>query len=671
MKIKIPLLVFFAVIFSISHAQANNNIKAKDGVFDLGNLQVENIDVIKLEGEWEFYWRSLLRPEDFSDSTAKPKPLKGSLPKSWTTYKIDGEKLPCEGYGTYRLIITKPINNERTVYGLKLFSVFSNYKLWINGKYQGEVGKVGQTKEMSKPEFKFQTVPFVLDPAVDNTGKIEIVIQASNYFHQRAGLKYAIHFSTIEKLRDETRWMDILNLVIIGIILVIGLNHLNMYLFRRKDVSNLYFSIVSLVMILRNVTVNDRILNYIFPNIGWELLVKLDNFSGFGTIPLFTLFVYSLFKDDFPKIIKNILIIFGAVITVFVFSTPAIVYGKFRMLFEIYILLGGLYLTFGVLLVAAIRKRPSGFWSFLGLFILYSTAINDVLSSMNLIDSAYVAPYGLVAFMLIQSFTITSKSARAINQNETLTTELKREKENLEHNIEERTKELKQQQDKLIEHQKNEQQEGWITSGLAKINDVISDNKNDFSQLSSRVLSSLVKYIDASFGALYVLNEEENKENGGILELVADYGMTQETRERKSRIEINIGLVGASFSENRITHIDDVPENYIKVGSGLGESKPSSLIIIPLSIDNNVFGIIELASLKLFTKQQLDFIKRIAFSIANNLNIVRMNEQNQELIEKFKQQAHEMNEKEEEMRQNLEELEKIREEYEKMKGKKK
>jgi GAF domain-containing protein len=114
--------------------------------------------------------------------------------------------------------------------------------------------------------------------------------------------------------------------------------------------------------------------------------------------------------------------------------------------------------------------------------------------------------------------------------------------------------------------------------------------------------------------------------------------------------------------------LNDVPENYIKIKSGLGESKPKSLIIIPLSIEDHVFGMLEIASFKSFTDLETEFVKRIALNIAAQLNNTRMNEKNLQLIEKYKEQEQLMSEKEEEMRQNFEELKLMREEYEKLTG---
>ena len=667
MKVRIFLSVAILLFVSCSVSASKDKFQIKNGILDLKLANIDEIQSIKLQGEMEFYWNQLLDPSDFENPENKLAPTFVKIPKGWTSYKIDSLKLPNKGFATYRLVINKKPDTIETIYGLKIFTIFSNYKLWVNNVLLTEVGNVAKTEAISNPKFKYQDIPFILDPDKGNTEKIEIIIQVSNFTHQRAGLQRPMFFSTYENLRTESRWMDILNLIIVGIILVIGINHLSMYLFRKKDISNLYFGIVSMVMILRNVITVDRVITYVFPNINWEFLVKLDNFSGYGTVPLFALFFYSLFKDDFPKLLKNIIVVLGAIIALLVFTTPANFYGRFRLIFEVYVLIFGLYLTFGVLLKSAIRRRPTAFFTFLGMFILYATAINDVLSSMGLIQSAYVAPFGLLAFMFIQSITITAKSAKAISENEKLGDELRLEKENLEKNIAERTNELQLQHNELIIHQEKEKEQSWINNGIALINDILADNKNDFKALSSRVLSQLIKYVNAISGVLYMVNNDDEEEN--CFELVADYGCSNDIRKEKAKIHITTGTFGVAFSENRLMIINDVPENYFKIESGLGNAKPEAMLVIPLSIDEVVFGIIEIASLKKFTDIETEFVKRIALNIANNLNNIKMNESNSQLIEKFEEQAQEMKEKEEEMRQNIEEMETIREQYEELKNK--
>ncbi|MDX9846163.1 MAG: 7TM diverse intracellular signaling domain-containing protein [Tenuifilaceae bacterium] len=622
------------------------------------NLQEQSAS-FKLTGDVEFYWNKLLSPADFKTQDLSQEPFLVHIPKSWASYRIDGKKLPSNGFATYRFWVDIKCEGGEKILGVKIPSIFTSYKLWVNGELISQAGNLATSKSDHKPEFAIGDIPFVLNYSGKETERIEFVVQVSNFSHRRAGIAWPMYFGSFDTIKRESRNLDILNLIVIGIILIIGLNHINMYLFRRKDISNLYFGILSLVMILRNLTTGDRLLAYIIPDINWEFLLTLDNFSGYGTIPFFALFIYNLYKDDFPLWMRNALVILGVLISIFIFATPAAIFGKFNMIFELYLLVGGLYLTFGVLLVAAFRGRQGAFLTFLGMFFLYATAINDVLSSMELIQTPYVAAYGLVIFMLLQSFTITSKSAKAINQNENLSFLLAQEKEGLERNIEERTRELMQQHDVLIEHQEKEKIQSWINKGVTRINTVLSTDKNDFEVLSRKVLTTVVKYMGVKLGALYVINDEDDT----CLQMVAHYGGNKELLERNGCIAPGDGLVGAVFADNEMKVIENIPEGYYQVTSGLGSSVPKNMLLSPLSTDEAVFGVIELARFDDFKPEEIDFVKKIANSIAINLNNTRMNERNITLIKQFQEQTAEIQEKEEKMRESLEELEYYRENY--------
>ncbi|MFA5647640.1 MAG: 7TM diverse intracellular signaling domain-containing protein [Bacteroidales bacterium] len=634
------------------------------GVINFSNAEVDLYKSIeKISGDVEFYWNRSYSPNDFENIEAIAEPQYFKIPKSWASYSINNEKLPSNGFATYRFWVDVKGKPEEQILGIRIPSIFTSYKIWINGEAVAEAGVVAKTKEEHVPKFLIDDIPFVVNGSENDVVRLEFVVQVSNYSHPRAGLARPMFIGSYNALKKSSRYLDILNLLVIGIVLVIGLNHINMYIFRRKDVSNLYFGMLTLVMILRYISTGDRIISSLFPQINWELLLKLDNFSGYCTIPFFVLFLYNQYKQDFPKTMKNLLFYLGAVFSIFIFATPASVYGKFSLVFELYLLLGGLYLTFGVLLIASFKKREGAFLSFLGMFLLYATTISDVLSSMELIQASYIAPYGLVAFMLLQSFIITSRSAKAINQNELLSYQLSLEKDSLEKNIEERTKELQKQHNTMVLHQEKEKIQQWINRGVTKINHVLSTNKNDFDALSRKVLTTLIKYMGVKLGALYIVNDGEE---GRKLELVAQYGISKKDAETQSKMEIGDGLVGATFLDNELKIINNIPENYYNISSGLGSSKPKSILITPLSTDEAVLGVIELARFDEFKAEEVEFIKRIAFSIANNLNNTRMNDRNINLIKQFQEQTAEIQEKEEHIMESLQELEFYKENYEKL-----
>lgn len=638
--------------------------QAQKGVIDLSGTDVNLYKSIeKISGDVEFYWNRTYSPNDFKALKEIAEPEYFRIPQSWTSFQIDDEKLPSNGFATYRFWIDVKGKHEDRVLGIKIPSIFTCYKIWINGEAVAEAGVVAKTREEHVPEFLNGNIPFVVNGSESDVVRLEFVFQTSNYSHNKAGLVKPIYIGSYSALKKSSRYLDILNLLVIGIVLVIGLNHINMYIFRRKDVSKLYFGVLSLVMILQIITSGNGIISFVFPQINWEFLLKIDNFSVIGTTLFLTLFFHHQFKQDFPKPMRNLLLYTGVIFSLFIFATPAAIYSKFNLAFELYLLVGGMYLIFGVLLKASLKKREGALLSFFGIFLLFATVISDVLSGMEFTQFPQVAPYGVFAFMFLQSFIITSRSAKAINQNEHLSYQLLVEKDGLEKNIEERTKELQNQRDTMVLHQEKEKIQQWINRGVTKINHVLSTNKNDFDALSRKVLTTLVKYMGVKLGALYIVS---NGEESRKLELVAQYGISKKSAETQSNLEIGDGLVGASFLDNEQKIINNIPENYYDINSGLGSSKPKSILITPLSTDEAVLGVIELARFDEFRAEEIEFIKRIAFSIANNLNNTRMNDRNINLIKQFQEQTAEIQEKEEHIMESLQELEFYKESYEKV-----
>jgi PAS domain S-box-containing protein len=109
-------------------------------------------------------------------------------------------------------------------------------------------------------------------------------------------------------------------------------------------------------------------------------------------------------------------------------------------------------------------------------------------------------------------------------------------------------------------------------------------------------------------------------------------------------------------------NITEVPAGYITITSGLGDTPPDNLLLVPVLHENEILGVVEIASLNKFRKHEIDFAQEVAFSLGSTLVTTRNNQRTSELLEKSQQQALEMAEQEEEMRQNMEELKATQEE---------
>ena len=116
------------------------------------------------------------------------------------------------------------------------------------------------------------------------------------------------------------------------------------------------------------------------------------------------------------------------------------------------------------------------------------------------------------------------------------------------------------------------------------------------------------------------------------------------------------GLIGTCAMEQKVIHLKNIPDSYISVTSGLGESNPDSLLIVPMQFENEIYGVLEFASFQKFEPNHINLISQAAESVASTLSAVRTNMTTARLLEESKAQTQAMTSHEEEMRQNMEEL---------------
>jgi len=212
----------------------------------------------------------------------------------------------------------------------------------------------------------------------------------------------------------------------------------------------------------------------------------------------------------------------------------------------------------------------------------------------------------------------------------------------------------------LAEKVETDRKRAWHSEGIGLFADLLRSEQQDIKKLCDVLLSELVNHLGVEQGAIYLLNEQEN------LEMVSCYAFGYQ-KNRTAEIEKHEGLIGEAFFEQRTMIVDEIPEDYFKISTGLGQLKPKTLMIVPLMLNGRAVGMLEIASRKQIESYQKEFVEKIGENIAATITNIQGTLRTQTLLEKTKQQTEELQAQEEEMRQNMEELQATQEELHRQK----
>lgn len=469
------ILLFAMVFLSILGACAENTAKpapsVENGEIDLRGWDFDKDGVIKLHGQWEFYWKQLLEPSDFM-SRAPEGQLYTKFPSYWNNKIIDGKKLDGMGYATFRVQVK--IDKPQKILALKLGDSLTSYKLWINGKLLSSDGIVGTNKNLSQPSYNLGTVQFH-----PHTNTLEIVLQIANYYHKKGGHVRDILLGNSTDIIQVEKRQAIYDMFFVGALVLIGMYYFGLYILRRVDLAPFSFAAFTLAIAVRALFSGEIIFFDIFPLVSFEMAYKIEYISVIIATPIFARFLYYLF----PKIVKKIHIIFIEYISIayilIVMFSPALFFSKLLIMFQGTIVIWAIAMLI-ILIIAVRRKIKNSLIMLISSFILFLGFLNDILTNMAIIKSPFMFTLAFFIFIFLQSFILSRRWIAAFNKSEELSEEL--EKKNialnefsnkLEKTVSERTMELTKA---LVELQKTQKQIvareklaslGELTAGIA------------------------------------------------------------------------------------------------------------------------------------------------------------------------------------------------------------
>ncbi|AFZ15373.1 GAF sensor hybrid histidine kinase [Crinalium epipsammum PCC 9333] len=199
--------------------------------------------------------------------------------------------------------------------------------------------------------------------------------------------------------------------------------------------------------------------------------------------------------------------------------------------------------------------------------------------------------------------------------------------------------------------QKNTEQD-WLKTNLAKFTRMLQGQR-DLETVSKLILSELAPLVNAQHGVFFLM---DNSDRQTYLKLLSTYAY----RERKhlgNRFRVGEGIVGQCALEKERILLTEVPGDYIKISSGLGESTPLNVVVLPVLFEGMVTAVIELASFRRFSEIHLTFLDQLTESIAIVLNTIAASMRTEELLKQSQSLAEELQAQQKELTETNKRLE--------------
>lgn len=286
------------LVFSFQNSFGNLYQENNKNTLNFSNDTLFQKKGVRLDTNWEFYWNAFINPKDFK----KQEQLTFVSLTSWTNYvDKNNENLPAFGYATYRKQFTIPKDRPNT--SLYIPRIIGAYKIWVNGVFILETGRVGTTQNTTLHRRFTKIIPLN-----SNDTDFEIVIQVANFYNKNAGITEPILLGSTEHLFYKKSLQIMADMTAVGSFSFIGFLFLIFYLlYWNKDKAVLFFSLMCLALSYH--TLNDRYapLSEVFKDISWVFLAKTEYIASYLVGYCASMFFIIVLKKYVHSWFKNVI----------------------------------------------------------------------------------------------------------------------------------------------------------------------------------------------------------------------------------------------------------------------------------------------------------------------------------------------------------------------------
>jgi signal transduction histidine kinase len=466
--------------------------KAVKGVIDLRKLSNPSKFIVKLNGEWEFYWGKMLLPEDFKSDSIRADYF-GNVPSYWTDYPRGAVKTDKFGFATYRLTVLLPPGLKSPLaFDMPVFD--TSYDIYLNNKYMGSNGITGKSENETIPEYKrnfFRVIP--------DSDTLNVIINISNFHHRRGGFWLPVKMGTFPEVQRQMANSWAAEWSVITILLAFSLFFLFFYILSPKDKTMVFLCIATVGLALRPLfTSHFLILNFI--NLEWTWIVRFEYLGLYTIIIGWSWFIINIYPSVFIRLLTWFNTILYSLAFLATFLLPVNVFSYITYAYYPSMLFLFVYMIYKSA-KGSLKKNNIDILYFAAFCILMAGGVHDIRVASGKSDYSigYILTYLIVFFVFIQAAILLYKWIKAFNEKEKLQYELEYMNRNLEILVNERTQELKTRNEEI------EKQNSRIALQNKQLSDTIHLKNRIFSVIAHDLRSPVVNI-------LYMLNLLKEKE---------------------------------------------------------------------------------------------------------------------------------------------------------------
>jgi len=454
--------ILFGIIILLIGTSSFGQGQVKNGFLDLTENGFNSEPIVKLNGDWEFYWEKHLRPSDFASGTEPLPDIYGTVPAYWTNYQDQMPGIMPSGYATYRMRILLPeYFRNSLIFQVPVFD--SSFRLYIDGKYVGSNGVPGQRSSETKPGYS----PLEIDyQPVNDT--IELIINVSNFHHRRGGFWLPMIVGTSVQMTAKIKRENSFTYASLGMLMAFTGFFFLFYIIFRRDRTMLYFFLTTLGIMIRTLfTGSYPILTYF--NVQWIWLVRMEYTGSYLAFIFALLYFLRIYPDNFMRYVNAVVISLFGILTLIVLTTPVTFFSWSILVFMPLVGISLIYYSARSFITLFTKWNYEGLLA-LGLAAILIGAANDMMSSTShqLISPKYILPHATLLFIMMQAIIMVYRWVHSSNEEKRLLSEIEFVNRNLENIVIERTTELTNQKGELekqyeLVESKNRELEKTIT----------------------------------------------------------------------------------------------------------------------------------------------------------------------------------------------------------------